>query len=300
MKNPLLIVNSNQKNIDFSRPVLGILSLSLVLLCFAVTQKSVHAQGVVRNNRLAIEMVNIRAGSFVMGACRNPTIKDDIFGGDMCKNNDGQNETKEFPSRLVTIKSFQIGKTEVTLAQYMAYLKASGRTQLATEEFMKHNANGDNHPVTAVSWADAQEMVNWLNQNDGGGWRLPSEAEWEYACRAGESLRYCGSQSAMEVAWYWANSERKVQRVGTKSGNVWGLHDMSGNVSEWVQDCFHTSYRGAPVDGKAWEDECVGDYKMTRGGAWNSQSNYIRASDRYESLADLRQTFIGFRLARTK
>jgi len=132
---------------------------------------------------------------------------------------------------------------------------------------MKYNAHGDDAPVVQVSWHDAQDFIKWLNQTDGGGWRLPSEAEWEYACRAGGNHAYCGSDNPNAVAWHYYNSGERQRTVGSKQANAFGLHDMSGNVREWVQDCAHFSYQGASTDGSVWTGGCIGDRRGMRGGS---------------------------------
>ena len=151
-----------------------------------------------------------------------------------------------------------------------------------------------------VSWHDAQAFIAWLNKTDGVGYRLPSEAEWEYACRAGGNDTYCGGNSVGAFGWYDGNSGNRPHSVGTKQANVFGLHDMSGNVYEWVQDCWHDSYRGAPSDGSAWTSACSGDGRGLRGGSWYSYAWDSRAADRSSGTPGFRISYIGFRLARTR
>ncbi len=130
---------------------------------------------------------------------------------------------------------------------------------------------GDDLPVEQVSWDDVQKFLKKLNEKEGTDkYRLPSEAEWEYACRAGTTTGYSFGNDKSELgkyAWYNDNSERKAHPVGQKKPNPWGLYDMHGNVWEWVQDRWHRDYNGAPADGRAWEVE-DGAVRVFRGGCW--------------------------------
>ena len=118
----------------------------------------------------------------------------------------------------------------------------------------------DNLPVERVSWDNVQRFITKLNDKEGTSkYRLPSEAEWEYACRAGTTTRYSFGDNESELgeyAWYSSNSDSQTHPVGQKRANPWGLYDMHGNVWEWVQDCWHDSYSGAPADGRAWVVAC--------------------------------------------
>jgi len=170
------------------------------------------------------EMVVIPAGSFQMG------------------------ETGAKPVHTVSIgRPFAMAKTEVTQSQWRAVM-GTDPSKLA---------RCDDCPVAGVSWNDAKMYVEKLSRMTGKIYRLPSEAEWEYACRAGGREEYCGSEAIDSVAWHGAligngNSGGKTHPVGQKKANDFGLHDMSGNVSEWVEDCYHSGYDGGPVDGSAW------------------------------------------------
>lgn len=128
---------------------------------------------------------------------------------------------------------------------------------------------------------------------------LPTEAEWEYACRAGESEAYCGSDSPRDVAWYSSKKVGFQQPVAQKKSNAFGLYDMSGNVREWVQDCYHDSYDDAPSDGSAWSRNCDGrSTYVTRGGSWEQGPEASRASDRFGAKFNKRDATIGFRVVR--
>ena len=158
-------------------------------------------------------------------------------------------------------------------------------------------------PVINVAWDDAKEYVAWLSSQTGAEYRLPSEAEWEYAARAGSAAKYswgnevgrnkancggCGSQ------WDGAGTAP----VGSFAPNAWGLHDMHGNVWEWVEDCWNDSYAGAPLDGSAWlRGECF--VRVLRGGSWGALPRALRAAYRGGITTGYRSSFVGFRVART-
>ncbi len=156
---------------------------------------------------------------------------------------------------------------------------------------------GDNLPVEQVSWNDTQEFIEKLNEKEGTNkYRLPSEAEWEYAARTGTSTKYSfgDDESKLgEYEWYFNNSEGKTHDVGTKKPNPWGLYDIHGNVWEWVQDSWHTDYNGAPTDGSVWEGGGSGS-AVSRGGSWNCLA--CRSAWRYGWAQDARDFRLGFRL----
>lgn len=241
----------------------------------------------------SMQIVNIPAGSFMMGSCAKQSQQND------CSPQDPDAKRDETPRHRVNIAAFQLAKTEVTLGQFKAYIKATGRTSLVDEDFMRYNNRGDNAAVVQVSWNDAQGFIQWMNQTQGGGWRLPTEAEWEYACRAGEQHKYCGSDNFSEVAWHGGNSGGGQRDVGTKRANAWGLHDMSGNAWEWTLDCLNESYQGAPTNGSAWTSgNC--ERRVLRGGSWDDSANYSRAANRSSGGPGSRYYFSGFRLAKTR
>jgi formylglycine-generating enzyme required for sulfatase activity len=158
-------------------------------------------------------------------------------------------------------RGFWIAKTEITNDQY--------------ERFDAHHersvdSSGDDHPVVDVSWEYAKRYCAWLSERSGRQIRLPSESEWECACRAGSEGEYCfgGDEEGLEAyAWFDDNSEGGPHPVATKRANDWGLVDLSGNVWEWCADPYHESYQGAPVDGTAWVDEGT-PFRVVRGGSW--------------------------------
>lgn len=294
------------------RPLAGLLAA----LCLAVASP-VQAQLQETTNRIGITMVSIPAGSFAMGSCKTITLtsaqeeenKKRAFLGQpllraaqnecLAGRPDPEASDREAPQHTVRVPAFQLGKTEVTLGQFKQFIAAAGRTDLVNDAFMKYNRFGDNVPVTLVSWHDAQAFIAWLNQTEGKGWRLPSEAEWEYACRAGGNHTYCGSNDVDSVAWYEDNSGERPRAVATKQPNAWGLHDMSGNSWEWVQDSLHDSYRGAPTDGSAWTSGGRQDARVLRGGSWLYAARDTRAANRYSHPPEVRDSYGGFRVART-
>lgn len=262
-------------------------------------------------NSIGITMVDIPAGSFLMGSCKITSSmteenKKRSFLGQApliadCSNSDSDAQDRETPQHRVSIRKFQMGKTEVTLGQFKQYIAAAGRSDLVDDDFMKYNSNGDSAPVVQVSWNDAQSFIDWLNKTDGGGYRLPSEAEWEYACRTGGNNTYCGSDSVGSVAWYDDNSGKRAHSVGTKQSNTFGLYDMSGNVFEWVQDYYHDSYRDAPADGNAWTSGGDQNFRVVRGGSWYGYARESSAAYRSLSVSpDNRDKDTGLRLARTR
>ena len=147
-----------------------------------------------------------------------------------------------------------------------------------------------------VSWEDAQAYADWLSKKTGQSYRLLSEAEWEYVCRAGTTTRYSWGDDlpTPEQANF---NVGKATEVGSYPANPWGLHDMHGNVWEWVEDCGNESYDGAPTDGSAWTS---GDYcRVLRGGSWYFDQGSLRSASRYNRFPGLRLNIFGFRVART-
>jgi len=197
------------------------------------------------------------------------------------------------PGHSVQVNAFVLGKTEITQGQWRAVMgnNPSG-----------FSSCGDDCPVELVSWNDAQAFIQKLNAKTGKQYRLPSEAEWEYACRAGGQHEYCGSDSIDTVAWYDDNSGKgwfskgSTHPVSRKQPNAFGLYDMTGNVWEWVEDSYHDSYNGAPTDGSAWQGD--GAKRVLRGGSWSFGPQFARAANRGGFEPAKRNYGIGFRVAR--
>jgi formylglycine-generating enzyme required for sulfatase activity len=164
---------------------------------------------------------------------------------------------------------------------------------------------GDDCPVEKVSWDDVQAYISKLNQKTGKTYRLPSEAEWEYACRAGAKHEYCGSDSIDSVAWYGnnlqlgGNSGGKTHPVAGRQANDWGLNDMTGNVWEWTQDCWNDTFSGAPSDGSAWTTGGCAAGRVLRGASWRNGPQFASLDERDKNVMTFRSHVFGFRLART-
>lgn len=211
------------------------------------------------------------------------------MGGSSASDKEEQHAYEEQPVHKVCVKGFWMGRYEVTQAQYQ---QAMGNNP---SHFL-----GSNKPVEQVSWNDASNFSDEMKNSTGTQVRLPSEAEWEYACRAGGAhQKYCGSGSRPDrLAWYRDNSGKETHAVGQLGSNDWGLYDMSGNVWEWTQDCYNETYRDAPADGSAWETgEC--NMRMVRGGSWAGILDNVRAAIRNETATGIKFYIYGFRVAIT-
>ncbi|WP_367154780.1 formylglycine-generating enzyme family protein [Methylomonas sp. HYX-M1] len=194
-------------------------------------------------------------------------------------------------------KPFLLACYPVTFAEYDAFAVQTGRRKPDDWGWGRGA-----RPVIGVTWQDAQAYCEWLSAQCGHTFRLPSEAEWEYACRAGTDTEYFWGDDpsqAERYAWLENNSKGKTQPVGEKQPNPWGLYDMVGNVWEWQQDIWHEAYQGAPNDGSAWEVDGDASQRVLRGGSWHDAANILRPIHRFRNAPDLRNNDIGFRLART-
>ncbi len=249
--------------------------ISVLLATVLIGAISLEAAGNKTPKSMAIPMVVIPAGMFMMGASA------------LIVDADGINNKHEMPQHRVTLNAFELGQTEVTQGQWKMVMG---------DNPSKAKECGERCPVEKVNWEDVQLFLQKLNAKTGKTYRLPTEAEWEYACKAGQETQYCGSNDVNAVAWYDANSDNRVHPVGEKKPNAFGLYDMSGNVYEWVQDGWHDGYEGAPTDGSAWEGK---KDRMTRGGAWNDLVKGTLASFRFAESPSTRGSYLGFRLART-
>lgn len=199
--------------------------------------------------------------------------------------NDSDAESDEKPVHDVTLSSYYIGETEVTQALWKSVMGSN-----------PSNFNGDDLPVERVSWNDCQEFIRKLNQKTGKNFRLPTEAEWEFAARGGKKSRgykYAGSNNIGSVAWYTDNSSSKTHPVKGKAPNELGLYDMSGNVREWCHDWkgdYGSSSQTNP------QGPSSGSARVMRGGSWSYRAGYCRVSDRLIGVPDIPHNYIGFRL----
>ena len=295
-----------------------IMTFFVLLLPFAsVAQEEQTAL----ERELAGEMVSIPGGTFRMG---------DLSGEGDDEELPEYSIVEELPVHSVTVPAFRLGKYEVTVGQFRRFVEATGyRTDAErdtggaagcdtyTGDSWDWTAGrswrnpgfsaGDDHPVTCVNWNDAQAYVEWLSAETGGHYRLPTEAEWEYAARAGSATKYSwgddvGSNRAncmnddSEDFPGCGDSYEYTAPVGSFPANAWGLHDLHGNVWEWVQDCWNDSYQGAPSDGSAWESGRCG-VRVVRGGAWSSHARALRSASRFLFDRADRLNLYGFRLA---
>jgi sulfatase modifying factor 1 len=270
------------------------------------------------------ELVAIPAGQFVMGAAPGEEARENLAD---------EFRHRSEPQRSVHVKRFAAGKFEITRGEYRAFAVATGRRSdgcfLWTGAMFEIDpgkdwrnpgyAQDDGHPVTCVSWEDASAFVTWLNQKTGKKYRLLTEAEWEYAARAGTTTaRFWGNDA--NIACTYANGADHTTAtqvpgasrwdavqcndryaytapVGSYRANAFGLHDMIGNAAEWTQDCWNGDYRGAPTDGSAG---LAGDcsLRMVRGGSWEDAPTGLRAAYRVGSPTVIRVYTRGFRVAR--
>ncbi len=220
-------------------------------------------------NSLGMLFRRIESGRFMMGG----TVRD------------------EQPVHEVTLQAFEIGVMPVTQSQYEAVMGDN-----------PSHFKGEGHPVENVSWADAMAFCRRLTDMDKQGrkYSLPSEAQWEYACRAGSTTEYCFGDDPGEIeeyAWYIKNSGGKTLPVGKKKPNAWGLYDMHGNVWEWCFDHWHDNYKGAPDDGSAWvEKDDGGRLRVVRGGSWRYDASRCRSAYRLNARPELRGSSLGFRV----
>lgn len=237
-------------------------------------------------NSIGQEFVEIPAGTFTMGQQRDPLWREKGLASD------------EDPIRPVTVSlAFRMSTTEVTQAQFAAFRPGHRSTHAAAFRSLGFG-DGDNDPVTFVSWYDAVEFCRWLTEKEGIPYRLPTEAEWEYACRAGTTTEFF---SGKNLAPSLVKNQKEVREltakvdtvVGRTPPNAWGLRDMHGNVEEWVLDWYAAYPTGAQADPIGPAD---GIYKITRGGSHNTPAYFLRSANRSGSLPDDKHWLIGFRV----
>ena len=245
---------------------------------------------------VSFDLVRIPAGEFLMGS---------------------EDDQEEKPIHKVRIDyDFEVGRTEVTRGQFRAFIEATGYITEAEKEGWGWTrsqwkdwhpeleicwrspgfSQGDDHPATCVSWYDAMAFCRWLSAQSGEEIRLPSEAEWEYACRAGTRGSYAGKIAAM--GWHRYNSGQRTHPVAQKQPNAWGLYDMHGNVWEWCRDMWHMGYDGAPNDGSAWVTASFFIPAM-RGGSFTNPPWWLRSGMHMRNDPGCRHSYNqGFRIVR--
>jgi formylglycine-generating enzyme required for sulfatase activity/uncharacterized caspase-like protein len=250
-------------------------------------------------NGVTLEMVYIPGGTFIMG-----TEDEEIER--LVQNFNSDWFRKEKPQHQVTVQPFSMGKFQVTQAQWKAVATLTKVNRDLKPEPSKFK--GDNRPVEQVSWYDAIEFCDRLSRKTGKPYRLPSEAEWEYACRAGTTTPFhFGETITSELANYDANYtygagvkgiyREQTTPVGSFGvANSFGLYDMHGQVWEWCADHWHDSYEGAPVDGSAWLSDNDNHLRLLRGGSWSFDPGYCRSAFRVGGLPDDAYADVGFRV----
>ena len=245
-------------------------------IVFGIAASSLYAQAPgasFKDCRDCPEMVVVPSGNFLMGTA-NPRAAE-----------------FEKPQHRVTLaRPFAIGKYEITQAEYMAVMG-------------DHQSNypGPRRPVEGVSWTEAQDFVRRLSMKTGKQYRLPTEAEWEYAARAGTSADFLLGDNPAELdryAWHVRNSGKQTQPVGGKEPNAFGLYAVIGNVYEWTQDCYVDHHKGAPTDGAA-KPETPNCQRVVKGGSHYGTPRNLRPSDRGHLVPDMYDGTLGFRVART-
>jgi len=232
------------------------------------------------------EMVVIPAGSFMMGSPASEEGRSDSEG----------------PQHAVTISQpFAAGRYEVTFDEWDTCVREGGCGHQPHDQGWGRGRR----PVINVSWNDAQQYMNWLSKKSGKNYRLLTEAEWEYATRAGTTSRYYWGDSDTDICRYASVDKggdgcgtNRTSSVGSRQPNAFSLYDMLGNVWEWVEDCWNANYNGAPRDGSAWTAGDCGR-RVLRGGSWGSYPQLARSADRDGFDPSFRGNYDGFRVART-
>ncbi len=223
----------------------------------------------------------------------------------------GSNDyTDESPEHLVNINyDFSISAHQITVKEYLEFAistksnypewltDTSNIKKISMNHYKNTNLN-DDAPIVGISWENAKEYCSWRSKKEGKYYRLPTEAEWEYACKAGSNTRYNFGDDESELdkyAWYNKNANQGAHSVGTKMPNAWNIYDMHGNIWEWCEDIWNSNYELAPRDGSANK---VGDanIRVLRGGSWTDSSRYVRSSNRNGYDVDGCDNDLGFRI----
>ncbi len=244
----------------------------------AMVETELAEQETITAERGGFELVRIQGGSFNMGSPAGEKGR----------------RSYEGPVREVEIRDFYLGRSPVTNEEYGRFLEANPNAR-KPKYWNDRQYSQSSQPVVGIGWDDAQRYCTWA------GLVLPSEAQWEYACRAGESSRFWSGDDDAElerVGWCKGNSNGKLHGVREKPASPFGLYDMHGNVWEWCQDTWHDSYDAAPADGSAWEDSGSGG-RVMRGGSWRSPASLCRSACRLRGDPSWRSGLTGFRPARS-
>lgn len=262
----------------FVVPVVVIVASSVIMALIAAQSAKPPQNGqpqvVSITNTLGIELVQVPAGSFDMGSTATTP-----------------RTANEAPARSVSVQSFYLSRYEINQAQWT---KVMGKNPSRFQD--------PRRPVEQVTWLDAQTFIEKLNLLERTAkYRLPSEAEWEYAARANQKTAYFFGDdvnSLPQYAWFGKENNVGTRPVGQRAPNPWGFFDIYGNVWEWVQDCWHDNYQGAPADSRPWAGgDC--SVRVLRGGGWDSPAAYARSAVRGSYAPDLNDAANGFRLARS-
>jgi len=222
---------------------------------------------VVVTNSLGMRLVRVAAGSFRMGSPPGELLR----------------QEEETSRRVTLTRAFRIAATEVTQRQWLALMPQNRSPQ-----------HGDDRPVTSVSWKEAQEFCLRLSQREGVTYRLPTEAEWEYACRAGDASPPAARSGLAAVAWSADNSEGTTHPVGSKSANAWGLYDMLGNVGEWTLDVYGPYPR--VEESKDPAGRATGSTRVVRGGSWRGFAPALRCAARVGTPESYQLPHVGLRV----
>lgn len=245
----------------------------------SIAPSPVSAGGAGKDCNDCPEMVTVKPGAFTMG--------------------DNKGDISEMPAHRVTLgKPYAIGKYEVTVGQWKACVAAGDCKKIPDSDM-----TSDDLPARDISWGDAMKYVAWISRVTGKPYRLPTEAEWEYAARAGTQTRYWWGREMVPGKAYCKDCGGQWDfalpaKVGSLDPNPFGLYDMNGNVWEWVADCWHRNYKGAPSNGRVWDDpSCT--VRVIRSGSWRNDKTYVHSASRFKYDAYVRYLQNGFRVAKT-
>ena len=252
-----------------------------------------------KNTLIETDLIQVKVVTFKMGS----------------KNSDTSAELDEQKEHSVILNTFEISKFEVTVWEWKQFIKANKMKMPIKPSWGWQ----DNYPINGITWNEAIAYCNWLSTKEklqpcyskkgpnfvcnfkANGYRLPTEAEWEFAAKGGtnsKGFRYSGSDKLEDVAWYKANSNGQPHTVGTKLPNELGIYDMSGNVWEWCWDWYNKDFYKLEKGDNPKGPE-MGERRTVRGGSWDSKSNYVRPANRISTIPSKTHEFYGFRIART-